>query len=301
MESHTIETDMENDDGHGHLRDFHRDSLLGGGFSARTALTLARASEVAYYLDEALLRETVAGWGMEPASVFNCDETEGFIALDDELLILAFRGTVSVTDWLRNLKIARTEMPMGRVHEGLGAVWDEQIEPVLRSVADSERRIWITGHSLGGALATLAAARCHEWLQAAGVCTFGQPLVGDRAFAKLFNRAFRDRFHRFVNDRDIVTRVPPAPMFAHVDERVHLGRDGGIVEESATRGEEPEPEGLSEEAFAEMQRQLASDPSDVAERGILPHLPLPFMKGVEDHNLLDGYLPKLRQIVAQGA
>ena len=100
----TNEPDEEMDNGDD--QDFHRDSLLhSGGFSKRAALTLARASEVAYYHDEDLLRETVAGWRMEAASVFNHDETEGFIALDDDVLILAFRGTVSVTDWLRNLKI----------------------------------------------------------------------------------------------------------------------------------------------------------------------------------------------------
>ena len=193
--------------------DFHRESLLDEEFSFPAALSLAQASALAYEVDELVLRSVIADWGLETAAIFNRGETEGFIAQDDQVLILAFRGTVSVTDWLRNLKIARKESPLGKIHsgfkQGLDSVWDDPIEPLLRAAASSDRKIWITGHSLGGALATLAAARAHEWLEIAGVYTFGQPLVGNRRFAKLFNRRFRDRFHRFVNDGDIVPKSLP--------------------------------------------------------------------------------------------
>lgn len=287
--------------------DFHRDSLLDEEFSFPAALSLAQASALAYEVDELLLRSVISGWGLEAAAVFNQGETEGFIAQDDELLILAFRGTVSVTDWLRNLKIARKESPMGKIHrgftQGLDAVWDNPIEPVLRAAADGDRKIWITGHSLGGALATLAAARAHEWLDIAGVYTFGQPLVGNRRFAKLFNRRFRDRFHRFVNDADIVPKVPPAPLYAHVDQRVHFDAEGGIIDEALGRGDEDETEALDEAEFELMQQlldqheQLADGGGGEGERGLLPELP--FMSGIADHNMANGYIPKLRRQVEE--
>ena len=57
----------------------------------------------------------------------------------------------------------------------------------------------------------------------------------------------------------------------------------------------------TEEEFAELQRQLAAElepePSDTAERGLVPRVP--FFKGIEDHSLPDGYLPKLRRLVEQ--
>ena len=280
--------------------DFTRESLLDDEFSLDTALSLARASELAYLEDELMLRAAIAEWGMEPASVFSQDDSEGFIAQDEQLLILAFRGTVSVTDWLRNLKITRREVPKGKVHsgfmEGLDAVWDEKIEPVLRSAAGVGRKIWITGHSLGGALATLAASRADEWLDISGVYTFGQPAVGNRRFAKLFNRVFTDRFHRFINDRDIVTKIPPAPLYAHVGERVRFDGDGTLIDSYQQRGDDAGPETLSEDEFALMQQMLeASQPDeDAYERALLPDLP--FLSGIDDHNLVGGYIPKLRKL-----
>jgi hypothetical protein len=80
-------------------------------------------------------------------------------------------------------------------------------------------RIWFTGHSLGAALATLAALRVRS---TQGVCTFGSPLVGDQVFAGSFNARFAFRSLRYVNDHDLVTRVPPEEFgfpgrYMHVD------------------------------------------------------------------------------------
>jgi hypothetical protein len=73
----------------------------------------------------------------------------------------------------------------------------------------AKKRLWVTGHSLGGALAKLwalwAVARGHE---VAGVYTFGQPRVGDASFATLYNSVLRDRSFRVVHADDIVPRVP---------------------------------------------------------------------------------------------
>jgi hypothetical protein len=66
--------------------------------------------------------------------------------------------------------------------------------------------LWVTGHSLGAAVATVAA----DALPATGgVYTFGSPRVGDGDFAAAFNRRFADRSFRYVDDHDAVTRVPP--------------------------------------------------------------------------------------------
>lgn len=58
------------------------------------------------------------------------------------------------------------------------------------------RSVWFTGHSLGAALATLAADLFEP---ARGVCTLGSPRVGDVAFATLFDARFRQRSARYVN------------------------------------------------------------------------------------------------------
>lgn len=67
------------------------------------------------------------------------------------------------------------------------------------------RGTWFTGHSLGAGLATLAAV---EDGQASGIYTFGSPRVGDDEFRKWFDSHFGTQAWRFVNNRDIISRMP---------------------------------------------------------------------------------------------
>jgi alpha-beta hydrolase superfamily lysophospholipase len=87
-----------------------------------------------------------------------------------------------------------------------------------RLVPDLDEPLFLTGHSLGGALATLAASR---W-PARACYTFGAPRVGDGAFA----RTLRAPLYRVVNGQDVVPRVPPASDllgFADAGELHQLG------------------------------------------------------------------------------
>ena len=80
------------------------------------------------------------------------------------------------------------------------------------------KTIWITGHSLGGALAELCAAQALfvSKIPVQGVYTFGQPRVGSNDFAAAVNAKLGSGIFRFVNDRDIVARVPLFTMgFCH--------------------------------------------------------------------------------------
>jgi hypothetical protein len=109
--------------------------------------------------------------------------------------------------------------PIGKVHKGfyeaLRAVWGhplgsgKELLPA-RLLGRGERALWITGHSLGGAIAELCAAQAwfvsHTPVQ--GVYTFGQPRVGDETFARTVHEALGLRIFRLVNDSDIVPRVP---------------------------------------------------------------------------------------------
>ncbi|MFA5825309.1 MAG: lipase family protein [Gallionellaceae bacterium] len=129
--------------------------------------------------------------------------------------VLAFRGTEQhIKDFITDLTLGKINRTDGQidVHEGfkqaLDSVWSD-IEKALQQI---HVPIFFTGHSLGAALATLAAARRTP----AALYTFGSPRVGDADFtASLKNIA--DIIHRVVDDEDIVATVPPAEFgFEHI-------------------------------------------------------------------------------------
>ncbi|MCI0379653.1 MAG: lipase family protein [Gemmataceae bacterium] len=144
----------------------------------------------------------------------------GFTAKTDACVLLVFRGSDDVLDWVRNLDFAQVDAHGGRVHRGfyftMDTIWSEmnqrlnQLLPSpLRGEGSGVRGnlpLWITGHSLGGALATLAARRLADTFPIAGVYTFGQPRVGDPDFVDAFPE--EPPHYRFVNNQDVVTQVP---------------------------------------------------------------------------------------------
>lgn len=150
---------------------------------------------------------------------FDTKGTQGFLFASDAACILAFRGTEkALEDWLTDADARQHAPAWADAGEGIGIhrgfhdalehVWDE----VITRLAEAKRPIWITGHSLGGALAVLAASRLareRPALPVAGVYTFGQPRVGSDAWTKTLPIQLQQRIFRYVNDNDIVPLVPP--------------------------------------------------------------------------------------------
>merc|ERR1712135_75773 len=83
----------------------------------------------------------------------------------------------------------------------------------------------VTGHSLGAALAGLAALSLESYgYQIEEVYTFGMPRTGDAIWAKDFNARFSDRFFRVTHHEDPVVQIPPDYLivdwhFEHVSQR----------------------------------------------------------------------------------
>ena len=140
------------------------------------------------------------------------------MAIRNDAIIVAFRGTepTSLADWAAGFRTAQVPFDAvahlsgwGRVHGGvarsLGTVLPRIVEAISRHDG-AAHSLWITGHSLGGALALLAGAVLakQERHPIAGVITFGQPLGGRSQFAARYSLALGDRTFRCVNDQDIV-------------------------------------------------------------------------------------------------
>jgi triacylglycerol lipase len=130
---------------------------------------------------------------------------------------LVFRGTSGFENWLANLKIVQSAWQTGgQVHTGFKALFMEMQAEIQEAVSQVQGPLFYAGHSLGGALALLAASL---WPPHA-VYTFGAPRVGDSVFRE---RLAKQRIFRVVNQRDIVATVPPSRIpfeFRHVGDVV---------------------------------------------------------------------------------
>jgi len=210
------------------------------GLSSKNAKLLAHASLIAYS-DGPACMDWAAASGFDESKFFSATndfmgvDTEGFVARDQNILLIAFRGTQpnQLADWITDAKAAPETWgyPAGYVHKGFyeafRVVWPPNGDATLPEWLTNrgDRAVWITGHSLGGALAEVCAAQAAfvAHLPVNGVCTFGQPRVGTADFAKLMQAALGARIFRYVHDRDIVPRVPLFGMgFRHYASAVTL-------------------------------------------------------------------------------
>ena len=117
------------------------------------------------------------------------------------ITFVAFRGTTTLTDWIIDF-----DFPMkDGIHEG----FFNAAMPLIPAISEMVKgqRVLFTGHSLGAALATIAAAMVAT-AKTKELITFGSPRVGNRGFAlRTMDGLFKAK--RYVHEDDIVTTVPP--------------------------------------------------------------------------------------------
>ena len=206
------------------------ENSLFSGTPTRRALQLAYAADAAYAMNPAQSEF----WRGVPVQHFQAfagsDDLQpaGYLAVTKVDIVLAFRGTTQVADWVINFDARQIEVPYGRVHRGflaaLDTIWPT-IAAALAAYGSENRQLWLTGHSLGGALAVLSAARLTRPIT--GLTTFGQPRVGDQQFASQFAPSLL----RLTTVRDLVPKLPLGLMSAyrHCGECWQLTDGGQIV------------------------------------------------------------------------
>lgn len=169
-------------------------------------------------VEEALKRAGFDKW-----KFFAADETQGMLVENRKrhISVLAFRGTEiqAMQDVLTDTNLLMGSwLGDGKVHAGfaraLAAVWNE----VSAAAENAWGSLLITGHSLGAALATLAATQ----LDTAALYTFGSPRVGDFDFIASLGEV---PIRRYVHCCDIVTRIPPEAFgYTHAGARRYIDR-----------------------------------------------------------------------------
>ena len=216
-----------------------------GNHYLKSALTLAHASYAAYE-NKPETYEGFQDFQFDELIPFASDPkkdggaTRGFLAARQDAIVLVFRGTdiESVQDWAINLNALQIQDNGAKVHQGFGlalaSVWDKITVPLQKLVEQRKRKVWITGHSLGGALATLATRRLLNMkIGQIETHTFGQPRVGDKAMGKQITSPF----YRFAYVSDPVPLVPfgvPKAMdYTHAGTLKQIDAAGNIHEDAS--------------------------------------------------------------------
>ncbi len=206
--------------------------------NARNALFLAQACNLAYYAEAEGSARFRSELGLE-AKLISVDNTQVYVASNDQALVVAFRGSEAPTtldgfkDWLLTNANNYLILPEGRAgtdfaaagvgarfHRGfldaLAMIWEPLFTAVDQALKTKERPLWVTGHSLGGALALLAAWRFQRnFLSVHEIITFGAPMIGNDAAAKAFEQEFSGKIFRFVDLEDLVPRLPSVSLLAN--------------------------------------------------------------------------------------
>ena len=147
--------------------------------------------------------------------------------------VVVFRGSESRRDWRTNFRVLRRRTAIGTVHRGFWEAWSSVRDRVVAELVRIDPvRVFVCGHSLGGAIATLAAMEIAEVLpmgQRVQCVTFGAPRPGFGSLARAARRLPVD-FHRYIHPADPVPRVPLA-LFGHrhVCPEIPVAPSGGCL------------------------------------------------------------------------
>ncbi|CAE6050043.1 unnamed protein product [Arabidopsis arenosa] len=177
-----------------------------------------------------------------------CQDKEEISRLGRRDVVISFRGTATCLEWLENLRATLTHLPNGptgpnlngsnsgpMVESGFLSLYTsgvhslrdmvrEEISRLLQSYGDEPLSVTITGHSLGAAIATLAAYDIKTTFKRAPMVTvisFGGPRVGNRCFRKLLEKQ-GTKVLRIVNSDDVITKVPGVVLENREQENVKM-------------------------------------------------------------------------------
>jgi triacylglycerol lipase len=165
--------------------------------------------------------------------------TRGVIVKGHGAMIMAFAGTDPLVpaNWISDFDVGLNvgfnpgpglEVKPGPVHRGFDKAFDAVSGQLTQALAErGAEPLLITGHSMGAALAVIAADHLlsEEKLRATAVYAFGMPRVGDEDFSVRYNDTLGAITYRLVHGDDIVASVPPSRFgFRHVGRLISCAR-----------------------------------------------------------------------------
>lgn len=199
-------------------------------FEYVNAKTLSYLSFLAYQNEETV-RETLSTHEVHFIESKETD-TQCYVIEDDKNIVITFRGTegTDIKDWSTNLAVEIVD----ECHAGFDHAYcsvAEKIYSLIRNKRD--KHLYITGHSLGGALANIIFLDLeHIYYMAIKLYTFGSPRVFSKELADELNSGKKSWAYRIVNNNDIVTRIPPRLSgYSHFGTLIYIDNGKNIIED----------------------------------------------------------------------
>jgi pimeloyl-ACP methyl ester carboxylesterase len=204
------------------------------------------------------------------AKLVAVDNVQAYVCENEDAIVVAFRGSENpasldgLKDWLLTNANNFLVLPEGRIgtdfaaagvgarfHRGfmqaLDLIWEPLFAAVDSLVQTKDRPLWVTGHSLGGALALLSAWRLQRnFLTVHAVHSFGAPMIGNAAAASAFETEFPGRIFRFVDSLDLVPKLPMMSLIAN--EYGHCPAEMLLEAKSASADSAPAGQAISDVA-----------------------------------------------------
>ena len=201
------------------------------------------------YMNHAEARQAAKREGLNKREFYDIDGAQAYVFYNDKDLIISCRGTQpgEMNDVMADLEVFKSDSVTGtKIHQGFKEEVDKIYDVVLVKV---ERlvghKIWVTGHSLGGAMATILAQR----LEFTGghdvdtLYTYGSPRAGGPKFRAWCDKHLKHQ--RFVNNNDVVPCVPTFFRWRHSGKCHYIKSTGEITNLGRWSSERIRDKGLS--------------------------------------------------------
>ncbi|MCA9683305.1 MAG: lipase family protein [Myxococcales bacterium] len=207
-------------------------SVNQGRYDPVNAYWLCRCAKLAYHDAERTTSEA-GDWGLSRVDSISRRKSQCWVGSNERLIVVAFAGTnfSEIQDLLNDADARPVAGYGGKVHAGFKRAYEAVRASLLAALGEhrgGEQALWITGHSLGAAVASLAAVDLLAQGQSLeGVYTFGQPRVGDDDFVAGYQRALGDRSYRLARVTD---PIPGAPIhYRDLPTRIHITSDDRLT------------------------------------------------------------------------